>query len=129
MAPETTLEPNDRAYLARHVSKGDLALFTGAGVSLSARNVLGRPIPSVGALSRALWEIAFPEDPFDASPSLPDIYDAAANRAGGQVKSLLSTALRVDPTSLPDVYRLWFAMPWYRHYTVNVDNLDDAAQI
>jgi hypothetical protein len=41
---------------------------------------------------------------------------------------LLNDRLSVDPNSLPDTYRLWFSYPWYRIYTVNIDDLAEAAK-
>ena len=36
--------------------------------------------------------------------------------------------LTVDPSELDDGYRFWFSFPWYRIYTVNIDNLKKAAE-
>ena len=34
--------------------------------------------------------------------------------------------LTVDAQSLPDEYAMWFSFPWYRVYTLNVDDLEKA---
>jgi SIR2-like domain len=124
---EPKLDPNLRARLAGQLARADLILFTGAGFSLGAKSVLGRPIPSVDELKHLLWEIAFPSDDFDATSSLSDIYDVASRRAGNKVRDLFLEHFRVDPKTLDERYGLWFSLPWHRIYTLNVDDLDAAA--
>jgi hypothetical protein len=102
-------------------------LFTGAGFSAGALTESGTEVPSVDGLRRALWDIAFPEYEFD-EPSLGDVYEAAMKTRGPQTTETMRRLLSVDPGGLDDGYRLWFSFPWYRIYTVNVDNLEQAAE-
>jgi hypothetical protein len=117
-----------RQRLANQIASGELILFTGAGFSLDAINVVGSNLPSVRSLSKALWPIAFPSDPFDDRSGLGDIYDVAAKRAGTKVRDTLKDLLTVDTTLVPEGYRKWFTMPWARIYTLNIDDLDEASQ-
>jgi hypothetical protein len=114
-------------YLARHTRQGNLILFTGAGFSLSAFSLAGQQLPTVSRLKRDLWTIAFPSDEYDEASTLQDIYDVAMKRGGNATKALLKAHLTVDVNRAPPVYKAWFSMPWYRHYTVNIDDLDECA--
>jgi SIR2-like protein len=118
-----------RQRLANQIASGELILFTGAGFSLDAINIVGSNLPSVGTLSKALWPLAFPSDPFDDRSNLGDIYDVAARRAGNKVRDTLRDLLTTDSASIPEVYRKWFSMPWARIYTLNIDDLDEASHI
>lgn len=114
--------------LANQISRGDLILFTGAGFSLNARTRGSGNLASVGHLKTLLWPIAFPGEDIDPSSSLGDIYECAVRRGGGQVAEVLRSALAVDESNVPDTYRAWFSFPWFRIYTLNVDDLDEAVQ-
>jgi hypothetical protein len=120
----------DQAFqrLASQVSQGRAILFTGAGFSLDALSRAGDPLPSVGALTRELWTVAFPGEEYDGSV-LQDTFDAALMQARRATIELLQRRLAVDPRAIPAYYERWFAMPWYRIYTLNVDDLPDAANI
>ena len=83
-------------------------------------------MPGVAEITARLWELAFPGDPYDQSP-LPGVYDAAVLQAQIRTTNMLRTMLTVAPESLPDHYRTWFSLPWYRVYTLNIDDLADAA--
>lgn len=121
------METNDRRLLARQLAEGRVVLFTGAGFSLDAKSKAGTSVPSVTQLRRLLWNIAFPSDPIDESSSLGDIFEVASKRSGNTVRSILNSHLSVEHTSLTGEYRLWFSFPWHRHYTLNVDDLDEQA--
>lgn len=112
--------------LRPHVEAGDLVLFTGAGFTGDARSVAGDPIPTSPALRALLWPIAFPGEPPDES-SLEDVYECAVAADEAATGDLLRSRLLVDEASLPDSYREWLSVPWARLYTLNVDDLDDAA--
>lgn len=114
------------ARLRRQLATGDVVLFTGAGFSRGATARDGKPVASVNDLKQELWRLAFPSDPaVDESSSLGDLFDVAVARAGGAVADLLNRRLRVDPSKVSDRYRAWFSLPWYRHYTLNLDDLDE----
>jgi hypothetical protein len=119
------VEPGDKAYLARQISQGRVVLLTGAGFSLDARSVSGQQIPSVNTLRTRLAEIAFPGEALDDRSSLQDVYYVAASHAGTKTRDLLNALLRVDINGVPEHYRTWFSIPWYRHYTLNIDDLDE----
>ncbi len=54
-----------------------LHLFTGAGFSIGAKDHSGRPIPSVSELKEELWQLLYPDEPYDAYSSVGDLYGAA----------------------------------------------------
>lgn len=114
--------------LSNQMSRGDVILFTGAGFSLSAKGAIGHPIPTVGMLRELIWPLAFPNQPLDPDSTLGEIYEVASKRAGNRLGQLLKDYLKVDFQNLPDVYETWFSMPWYRIYTLNLDDLDAAVQ-
>src|ERR1700730_9569634 len=120
------MEERLRRQLANQISRGEVVLFTGAGFSLAAKNLAGNHLPTVDQLRRDLWPIAFQTTPFDVQSTLGEIYDVATKRAGNRVGELLKNSLRVDRQSLPQVYQKWFSMPWWRIYTLNIDDLDEA---
>lgn len=120
------MEDRLRQRLAEQISRGEVILFTGAGFSLSAKNIAGTTVPTVRSLREALWPIAFPDHAFNEHSTLGDIYEVASTRSGSRVGELLKSQLRVDSRSLPECYRKWFAMPWARIYTLNLDDLDEA---
>src|SRR5215469_11731210 len=120
------MDDQTRTRLANQMSRGDVILFTGAGFSLSAKAVAGHPVPSVQRLRELLWPVAFPGEPLDDDSSLGDIFDCALGRARNQTRDILNANLRVEPSTLPGVYEEWFSMPWYRLYTLNIDDLDES---
>ena len=44
-------------------------LFTGSGFSLPAKNLQGDPLPTVDTLKNDLWNLCFPDDPFEPAIS------------------------------------------------------------
>lgn len=106
------------------MSRGEVVLFLGAGFSVSAFDPSGQPIPDSKQLTRELWEIAFPGDPFDESTGLGDAYYAAKNKSGSALRSLIKAHLTVDAEKLPAQYGNWFSLPWLRCYTLNIDDLE-----
>jgi hypothetical protein len=101
-------------------------LFAGAGFSHGARNHEGQCIPLVSELRDLLWDIAFPGRAREESSSLGDTYAVAVRQNETQVRQLLEGRLTVDPAGVPDYYERWFAAPWTRIYTVNLDTLEEA---
>ncbi len=102
-------------------------LFTGAGFSLSANNISGQPLPTVELLKKDLWDLCFPSDPFESNTSLQDLYEHALIRHKKSLAELMVSRFTVDANSLPDWYQKIFGMPWSKVYTLNVDDLADAA--
>lgn len=116
-----------KARLRRQMSNGELVLFTGAGFSRGAVSTSGLTIPGVWELKRDLWRLAFPGRAAELEgETLADIYGVALSRARGAVERLLKESFTVDALRSPERYRRWFELPWFRQYTLNIDNLDDA---
>lgn len=112
---------------ASQLSRGELTLFTGAGFSLDAVAADGQPLPRVDELKAILWPIAFPGESIDPDSRLSDIFECAVQQSRTAVERELRRCLTVDHTSLGVAYETWFSMPWRRIYTVNIDDLDEAA--
>lgn len=124
---QPTCDPEGLADRLRpHVEAGDLVLFTGAGFTGDALSTGGDPIPTSASLLAQLWRIAFPDETPDDS-RLEDVYECAVAADEEATGELLRSRLLVDDESLPDTYRTWLSVPWARMYTLNVDDLDDAA--
>ncbi|MGA9885754.1 MAG: SIR2 family protein [Candidatus Acidiferrales bacterium] len=120
------IDPSDLARLRSQASRGELVLFTGAGFSLGAKDYSGRVIPSSAQLKREIWDICYPDEQFDDTSSLGDLYGAALRRKKTELERLLRERLSVDPASLPEYYGTIFTFPWFRCYTLNVDDLESA---
>jgi tetratricopeptide (TPR) repeat protein len=114
--------------LQSQMSRGEVILFTGAGFSMDAKATDGQNVPSARALTKILWPAAFPGGSFDPGSQLGDVFEVALQASRTNVAETLRSCLTVDATSLPDFYRSWFTMPWYRMYTLNIDDLELAAQ-
>lgn len=122
------IEEQALVRLKSQLSRAEVLLFTGAGFGLAATDRNGRPIPGTEELKRALWEICFPSDAYDTSSSLGDLYELALRRKPSALRELIETRFSVDPDTLPDFYRLYFDFPWVRMYTLNVDDIELAAE-
>jgi len=115
--------------LSRVIASGDAMLFTGAGFSVDARDAAGEPLPDSRGMARDLWRIAFGDDAGEPDEStLADLYDVALAHAPEQLAAYLARRLRVGDGRLPPYYAAWFAAPWRRIYTLNVDDLERAVQ-
>ena len=102
---------------------GAAILFLGAGFSRGARNLGGAQLPLGRELAEQLWPLAFPGEMFDDASSLGEIFEVARRSAGNATKKLLSDQLLVERASIPTFYRSYLALPWYKIYTLNLDNL------
>jgi len=114
------------ARLRRQVSQALPILFVGAGFSLDALNRAGGRLPTAKDLTKEFWRIAFPDRPFEDETKLGDAYYAAKASAPKKLLALLRSVLSVDPATLPGFYRVWFSIPWFRCYTLNIDDLEVA---
>jgi hypothetical protein len=121
------MDGNLRARLGDQIGRGEVILVTGAGFSRAAQGSSGNAIPGVDELKRILWDCAFPSESYDEHSSLGELYECAVNQAGNRTHQAMDTVLRVDAESLPEVYEIWFSMPWFRIYTLNVDDLPEVA--
>jgi hypothetical protein len=112
--------------LAATVGTGEAVLFTGAGFAVDARDTEGNPLPTSSTMTRELWNLCFDDGEPDDS-TLSDLYDVAMQCDPDALRAYLERRLIVGATPLPSYYRAWFAAPWRRHYTLNVDDLEVAA--
>lgn len=124
----TSLDDNSAIFLRRSLENGTAILFTGAGFSRTALNRIGHPIPLGSELRAPLWEVAFPGEPFDPGASLGDVFDAALRTAQSRTRAVLTDWLTTDPAAVPEMYADFLRVPWYRIYTLNMDDLIDATQ-
>ena len=122
------LPPQLIDVLRTKIELGDAVLFTGAGFSQGATAMDDQPLPSSRRLKTIFWPIGFPDVPEDEESSLGDVFDCAMSQSSSTVKRVLETCLAVNHSSLPDYYHDWLAIPWARVYTLNLDDLEAAAQ-
>jgi hypothetical protein len=108
--------------------RGQVVLLAGAGFSHGASDVAGRPIPQVRDLAEEIWGLAYPDEPFPGDADLGDLYEVAMRRSRRALIALMRSRLDVDPESLPEHFSTWLSMPWRIVYTLNVDNLEEAAE-
>jgi hypothetical protein len=112
-----------RARVRRQLALGRTVLFMGAGFSASACDPEGRPLPLGDDLASELFRLCFPGEPRDGS-QLQDLFHHAMRRHRDELEALLRERLAVAERSLPDWYAHWFAQPWLRGYTLNVDTIE-----
>ena len=119
-------EKRIKEYLGKKLSEGRIILFTGAGFSSEAKDRNGKNLP----LSRELAEELCGLINLQYSPgeSLKDICQLAIWKKKTEVSRYLKERLTVDPRSLDSEYKTVISCPWRKAYTVNVDNLFEAAQ-
>lgn len=113
-------------HLQTQFERAQIVLFTGAGFSVGARNMLGETLPGYRELVGLLWPIAMPGEDPDPNASLPDTFFAAVQNDAREVKKLMQQQFSVDYKTLPDWYEIYFKLSWVNCYTLNVDNLDIA---
>jgi Mrp family chromosome partitioning ATPase len=110
-------------HLHAQFERGRVVLFTGAGFSLTAKNLLGEFLPSSKGLAEKIWPLCFPSVPFDESSSLQDLYETALTKNPKELAQVLVRSLTIMPASVEDWLADYFFMPWHRIYTLNIDNL------
>lgn len=111
--------------LAAIIGSGKAVLFTGAGFSAEAKDREGRSVPDSTQMICELWSMLFGDEPRDGS-SLADLYDVALQQKPDELREYLSNRLRIGDAPLPAWFGAWFAAPWQRIYTLNVDDLEVA---
>jgi hypothetical protein len=126
-SPTAALDPRIAHELIDIVVSGDAVLFTGAGFSIGARDITGVPLPDSEQMRRELWRLVFEDDRPDDS-TLADLYDVALARAPDALAAYLAHRLCVGQLPASRHHATWFAMPWRRIYTLNVDDLEAAVQ-
>ena len=70
---EPLIRNNDLAYLRGQVESGGLVLLTGAGFSLGAMDIQGRPLPTGDEFAQELWRTCYPGEDYDSSSPLQDV--------------------------------------------------------
>jgi hypothetical protein len=121
------MDPNLFPYLREQFSKARPILFLGAGFSAAADSIEGSKVASSAAVKERLWSFTFPDDLFDDSSSLQSVFEGALMRHRDKIKPALSRILSVKPDTLPSWYQLYYSFPWYKCYTLNIDDLALAA--
>jgi len=121
---ENTLVP----HLATQFERALPVLFTGAGFSVDVGTISNDRVPTYDALRNKLWTLCFPGEPVDPQASLQHLYEHALLRHRRDLTLLLTNAFTVNANTLPNWYQFIFSMPWFRCYTLNVDDVDTAAQ-
>lgn len=127
-ADSTGLDSNSEIHLRRVLENGSAILFTGAGFSAGALNRQGEELLVGSALRTELWSLAFPGQAYEDDASLGDLFDAAMRTARSATEARLRELFTVDASSLPELYADYLRLPWYRIYTLNIDDLIDATQ-
>lgn len=123
------MSSDDASQIIKAIASGNAVLVTGAGFSRGATDKYGDPLPLGLDLAKQIWPIAFGNEPFEEASSLGEIFHIANQKAGGRLKTHLEMALTVDPDNLPERYCDWFELPWYRIYTLNLDDLDEVVKV
>lgn len=123
MLPDIT-----RDQVRRTIATGRAVLVTGAGFSCSAHDLTGQHLPTGATMAQEIWPAAFPDEPFDPNSRLGEIFDVAIRTNPARLREYLLYAMTVARDALPARYVDWFNAPWYRIYTLNIDDLDAAVQ-
>jgi len=121
-----SISDNIRARLRSQVSRGEPILFIGAGFSVAAQDMTGCELPSSKSLCRELAAIAFPGASFDERTRLGDAFFAAKQTSATTTAKHLRSRLSVNSDTIPDFYETWFSIPWFRCYSLNLDDLEQA---
>jgi len=117
------VDPDRRAELLEVIAGGSAILFTGAGFSVAARDRSDHPMPDGERMRRELWRIVFSEAEEPDASSLQDLFDVALAHHRAELIRYLDTRLRLGERELSPHYAAWFAAPWHKIYTLNVDDL------
>src|SRR5207244_5286377 len=110
-------------YLTTQLENARAVLFTGAGFSMAAKNILGEPMPGANRVKEELWKLCFPDTSLDPDSTLQSVFEAALIRHPRETKDRLTALLSVDGNSLPEWYGLYFKLPGFKCYTLNIDDL------
>ena len=115
-------------YLEGKLSTAHLMLFTGAGFSVGATDKEGKVLPTSKSLAKEIWEQFFPNEPFQQSYNLKDVFESARQQGEKALCEYLKKRLTVDSQSLMEEYKTLINQPWKMIYTLNIDDLFGAAQ-
>lgn len=119
--------PAENTSIVNAIYRGQAVLLTGAGFSRGMTDTFGDPLPVGAELAESIWPIAFGHDePFDGDTALTMVYEAAMRKSATLLVDQLRRHFEIDRKLLPDRYKTWFALPWHRIYTLNIDDGDEA---
>src|SRR4051812_31893043 len=104
------------ARFRAQMERAEVVLFTGAGFSMGAKDRHGRAVPSSSQLKEELWNLSYPDNSFDQSATLGELFDIARRRRRAALIDYLESRLVIDPDSLPSHFRRYWSMPWLRVY-------------
>ena len=90
---------------------------------MSAKNYQGENLASGYALTKKLWEFIYPDDHFDETTELKDIYEADRLQDKVTLERILKEDFTVNFSLCPEWYDQFLSMPWFRIYTLNIDDL------
>ncbi len=116
----------DLAHLADQFQNARPILFTGAGFSLAAKNLTGNRCPSFDDIKAKLWEMCFPGKTIDPESTVQDLYDIALGQHKRNLTEYLRSSFSIDASSLPHWYCDILNFPWYKSYTLNIDDTEVA---
>jgi hypothetical protein len=114
------------ASIVNAIRRGEAVLLTGAGFSRGLTDHFRDPLPVGTELAESIWPIAFPDEPFDPATALAMVYEEALRRSQTLLGEQLGRHFNIDRTLLPERYIDWYALPWHRVYTLNIDDSDHA---
>jgi len=106
MTNELELSTRYIPHLATQFSRGNAVLFTGAGFSLEAVNLDGKPLPSARDLTRLLWDVCYPGEEFDRNSQLQDVFENVLQSDRRACEWTLRDRFTVDVAQLPEYYSL-----------------------
>lgn len=115
------IEKQHLDHLSNQIEQANLILFTGAGFSLSLKNKDGKNLPTGAQLAASLWGAVRPDIEFDGS-SLEDVFGATYNYNKRLTGQHLKEIFNMDTNGIPDWYAAYTNQPWFKVYTLNVDN-------
>ncbi len=110
-------------YLTFQFQENRPILMAGAGFSRDAKDSSGRALPTGSELAEEIWHLCQPDRPFEPGNTLADLFQLALRQRRTALETLLRARLTVDSRTLPDFYRVYFALPWRHIYSLNVDDL------
>lgn len=120
---------SDGAAIVNRIMRGEAILLTGAGFSRGLTDKFGDPLPIGCELAESIWPIAFGDEPFDSDTPLNLVYAEALRQSRKLLGEQLTRHFEVDRDKVPARYETWYALPWHRIYTLNVDDGDDAVAL
>ena len=117
------LDEYQKRILLQAISSGSCILYTGAGFSRPATNLLNVELPSSSDLADQLWSFSGLDQ---AAPrtnqDLQKVFDHAV-RDRGSAATLAFLKERLQVRDVPADFRFLSEVYWYRIYSTNVDNL------